>query len=77
MLLNSWKKILPISPVHGVRYGRVRIFLCTVAISTKPHRLLKMEKDKYSQKVIPYICIFSRNTDFRELKLDQSQLINK
>lgn len=79
MLLNSWKKCLSLSifQVQGPRYGRVRFVLCTLAASTKPHRLFKMERDKYPQKVIPSICIFSRNIYFRELKLDQSHLINK
>lgn len=79
MLLNSQKKglSLPIFPVQGARYGRVRFVLCTLAVSTKPHRLLKIERDKYPHKVIPSICIFSGNIDFRELKLDQSHLINK
>lgn len=79
MLLNSWKKCLSLSifQVQGPRYGRVRFVLCTLAASTKPHRLFKMERDKYPQKVIPSICIFSRNMYFRELKLDQRHLINK
>lgn len=79
MLLNSWKICLslPIFLVQGARCGRVRFVLCALAVSTKPHRLLKMERDKYLQKVIPSICIFSRNIDFREIKLDQSHLINK
>lgn len=36
-----------------------------------------MERDKYPQKVILSIYIFSGDIDFRELKLDWSHLINE